>query len=285
MDTTTAAVTSADGTTIGYRRTGTGPALVVVPGNFRMAHHYDKLAQALGDTFTVCVIERRGRGGSGPQGPAYGIEREIEDLCAVATEVRATLVFGHSYGGLVALAAARAQRRFARIAVFEPAISIDGSFDLSFRHRFRDLVARGKNVRALALFFHRTRLIPLPRTPYILCWALSWLIVGRAGENRDLVPQTPAELDAVAEANGDGSSFASIQAETLLIRGTRSPTYLTGVLDELSQVIPGAHLMTLDGADHNAPDESGSERVAAELRQHLRTPPAPELRLGPDCRS
>lgn len=266
-------VTSADGTTIAYRRVGSGPSVVIVPGNNRMAHNYDRLANALGDSFTVSIVERRGRGASGPQGAAYCLDREIEDLNAVCEAVDAQSVFGHSYGGLIALSAARTDRRVQRVAVYEPGISIDGSFDLSFRAEFRRLLERGRHVRAMALFLHRTRLLPLPRSPYILCWALSVLMVGRASEMRELMSTTPPELEVTAAADSDGSAFAAVEAEVLLIGGTRSPGYLTGVLEPLSRIIPNATRLMLDDADHNAPDESAPSRIAEHLRPML-APPA-----------
>ena len=266
MGDSTHTVDSADGTRIGYRLTGTGPAMVVVPGNNRMAHNYDRLAAALADGFSVCVIERRGRGNSGPQGPRYSIGREVEDLQAVADAVGARMVFGHSYGGLIALTAARSTSDIDQLVVYEPGVSINGSFDLSFRTEFRRLLARGKHVRAMALFLHATRLVPLPWTPYPVCWVLAWLMVGRRGETRDLMSTTPAELDAIAHSDDDGSDFATITATTLLVSGTASPDYLTGVLEPLSAIIPRAHHLTLKDADHNAPDESAPERIAAELR-------------------
>jgi pimeloyl-ACP methyl ester carboxylesterase len=260
------AVTSADGVTIAYRRVGTGPALLVVPGNNRMAHNYDRLAAALADVFTVCVLERRGRGNSGPQGPGYSIDREVDDVSAVMAAENAELVFGHSYGGLVALAAGRLGSGIRRLAVYEPGISINGSFDLRWRAEFRRLVERGKHVRAMALFLHQTRLVPLPWTPYAVCWSFALLMVGRASESRDLMPTTPPELDEIARWDGDGSPFATITAKTLLIAGTRSPEFLTAVIDPLHQRIAGSVTLTLTDADHNAPDENDPERVAAELR-------------------
>jgi hypothetical protein len=66
-------------------------------------HHYAKLAAALGDAYTVHAIDRRGRGPSGRQGPDYSIDREVEDAIAVLDATGSAVVFGHSYGGLVAL--------------------------------------------------------------------------------------------------------------------------------------------------------------------------------------
>ncbi|MFI7538249.1 alpha/beta fold hydrolase [Streptosporangium sp. NPDC049376] len=96
-------VTSADGTTIAFLSQGNGPGLVVIPGNNRRAHHYGVLARELSDTYAVHVIERRGRGLSGPQGPGYGVETEVDDAVAVMERTGSDLVFGHSYGGLTAL--------------------------------------------------------------------------------------------------------------------------------------------------------------------------------------
>ena len=99
-------VSSSDGTTIAYTSTGAGPGLILVPGALTVAADFAPLAQALADVFTVHVIERRGRGASGPQGEDYSITRECEELRAVQSATGATLVFGHSFGGLVVLEAA-----------------------------------------------------------------------------------------------------------------------------------------------------------------------------------
>jgi pimeloyl-ACP methyl ester carboxylesterase len=71
----------------------------------------------LAQCFQVHVIDRRGRWRSGPQDPSYGIERELEDLFAVQAQTAATIVFGHSYGGLIALEAARRSRVFSDVVV------------------------------------------------------------------------------------------------------------------------------------------------------------------------
>src|SRR5262249_39532611 len=128
--------TSKDGTPIAYTQTGTGPGLIILPGNNRMAHDYKKLAALLGTDLTIYVVERRGRGGSGPQGATYSVMREVEDLQAVMTATGATNVFGHSYGGLVALQAARIEPRITKLIAYEPGVSIHGSLDLSWLPRF-----------------------------------------------------------------------------------------------------------------------------------------------------
>jgi pimeloyl-ACP methyl ester carboxylesterase len=91
---------SRDGTRIGYLSVGTGPAVLVIPGVLSMAADYGAFARALADRFTVHTIERRGRGESGPQGEDYSIAKECEDVLAVQGQTGASLLAGHSYGGL-----------------------------------------------------------------------------------------------------------------------------------------------------------------------------------------
>lgn len=113
----TRTVHSADGTAISYHTTGTGPHLLVVPGALSDAADYTALAEALAPRFTVHAVDRRGRGGSGPQGEDYGIADECADLAAVRAATGARYVFGHSYGGPVALEAARRDPGIAGLAL------------------------------------------------------------------------------------------------------------------------------------------------------------------------
>jgi pimeloyl-ACP methyl ester carboxylesterase len=127
----TEVVVSADGTTIAYRTVGKGPAVLVVPGALAVAADFDAFARELAHRFSVHTIERRGRGESGPQGDDYSIERECEDLAGLQAATAATFLFGHSFGGFIALEAARANKAFAKVAVYEPGVSIDDSIKTS----------------------------------------------------------------------------------------------------------------------------------------------------------
>src|SRR3954470_3608775 len=80
---TTGAVTSRDGTPIGYRRLGQGPGVVLLHGAMESAHSHMQLAAALADAFTVYLPDRRGRGRSGPYSADYSIQKDIEDMDAL----------------------------------------------------------------------------------------------------------------------------------------------------------------------------------------------------------
>ncbi|WP_328356233.1 alpha/beta hydrolase [Mycobacterium sp. NBC_00419] len=120
----TKSVRSTDGTTIGFRQLGHGPAVVILHGGGLASQHYMKLGAALSDRFTVCIPDRRGRGMSGPYGPDYSIEREDEDLAAVVAETGAECVFGAANGGLFALHGAVSIPQIRKAAVFEPVVFV-----------------------------------------------------------------------------------------------------------------------------------------------------------------
>src|SRR6266700_7239357 len=104
---TTHAVLSQDGAKMRYRSRGSGPSVLVIPGALSMAADYAAFASALAEHFTVHIIERRGRGKSSPQGDDYSMIKEREDVFALQQKTGASLLVGHSFGGLVALEVAR----------------------------------------------------------------------------------------------------------------------------------------------------------------------------------
>lgn len=97
-------ITSKDGTTIAFVTNGFGPAIVFVGGAFNDHTRLAPLAAALEKDHTVVTYDRRARGQSG-DGPAYAIEREVEDLAAVIETAAGghAAVFGFSSGAVLAL--------------------------------------------------------------------------------------------------------------------------------------------------------------------------------------
>ncbi len=117
-----------------------------------MAADYAAFARALSEHFAVHTIERRGRGESGPQGDDYSIVKECEDVLALQAKTGASLLVGHSYGGLVALEVARNNKAFHNIAVYEPGVSIDGSMPTKWMPDYENKLAEKKNVDAFVGF-------------------------------------------------------------------------------------------------------------------------------------
>ncbi|ETK31127.1 alpha/beta fold hydrolase [Microbispora sp. ATCC PTA-5024] len=259
-------VHSADGTPIGYRTTGSGPALIVLGGTLRTSDDYLPLASTLARSFTVHVVDRRGRGDSGPQGPGYSLEKEVEDLLAVQAETGARLAFGHSYGGLVVLAAARAFPLFDRVAVYEPGVPY-APVPTTWMDPYRERLAARDPYGAMVHFIRGSGGAPpfMAKMPHwYLRTVLRLVFRGPAWQRmRPLLESNLAEHEQIAAQQGRIGDFADVAAPVLLLRGGRSrvrPEEAAALHDTL----PHAVLETLDGLDHFAPSERKAAPAVAE---------------------
>ncbi|GAA0270205.1 alpha/beta hydrolase [Cryptosporangium japonicum] len=274
-------VRSADGTAIGVLSTGEGPGLVVVPGNNRRATHYRALAEELAEDYRVHVIDRRGRGESGPQGPFYSIEAEASDVHAVLRETGSDLLFGHGHGGLVALHLAL-WRPVDALVVYEPTVSISGSFDAGWVPEFRRQLATGRHGAAMATFLKGTRMVPLGNAPMIVYRALAELLLhgDEGAETRAIMATTPAEVDEIARLDSDGRRYAAIHSPTLLLGGGRSADYLNTALRRLHELMADSEFRVRPELDHYAPDYFAPRVVAQEIAAFITNRNAARVQLG-----
>jgi pimeloyl-ACP methyl ester carboxylesterase len=124
-------ITAPDGTAIAVYSEGVGPPLVLVHGAAADHTTFRVIGPRLAKEFTVHAIDRRGRGASGDT-PPYSIEREFEDVAAIARTLADDIggpvpVFGHSYGGRCALGAALVCDEIDRVVCYEGAPAPRGS--------------------------------------------------------------------------------------------------------------------------------------------------------------
>jgi pimeloyl-ACP methyl ester carboxylesterase len=120
-------VRSADGTSIAFERTGTGPALILVDAAacFRGFGPMGALAALLASQFTVFTYDRRGRGESGDTAP-YAVDREVDDLQAlIGAAGGSAMVYGFSSGAMLGLHAAARGLAIPRLALLEPPFEVD----------------------------------------------------------------------------------------------------------------------------------------------------------------
>lgn len=277
----TGTVTSRDGTSIGYRELGHGPAVVLVHGTASSGYNHVELAESLADAFTVIVPDRRGRGLSGPYRTGDGIQQEIEDLDALLVRTGAHDVFGVSSGGIICLQAALTLPAIRKATIFEPPFFRDGSLPTALLARFDAEMAQGNVAAALITAMRGAQMGPpifnaMPR------WLAERLTRGfMASEDRKdagdyvpmraLAPTMHYDFKIVAEMNGKLPSLGAIQADILLLGGSKSPAYLRDALDALASVLQSAERIEFQGLDHAASwnrDRGGRpEPVARELRR------------------
>jgi pimeloyl-ACP methyl ester carboxylesterase len=267
---------SADGTPIEFRRLGSGPVAILVHGGMGASQNLVRLAAALADEFQLIVPDRRGRGRSGPHGQNYGIAREAEDLLALVADTGATRIFGLSSGAIATLEAARRNPALAKVALYEPALSVGGSVPLEWVPRFDAEIAAGKTSSALITALKGMRADPvMSRLPRFLLRPLFALapISNTADADdipiRDLVPTMHYDTELVRETVDTTAIYASIGADVLLLGGSKSPAYLGTALEALERVLPHSQRVTLPGLGHTGPEDR-PERVAEQLRPFFR---------------
>jgi pimeloyl-ACP methyl ester carboxylesterase len=222
------------------------------------------------------VMDRRGRGQSGPQGAGYSIARELEDLLAVQAQTGATIVFGHSYGGLIALEAARHSPVFSDVVVYEPGVSIAGSIPLGWMNRYRERLAAGDPRGAFAAMVRGAGGAPpaLERMPLWYVKLILRLFI-KQHQWRQIEPLLEAGLgeheQVAALDDTTVERYQTITARVLLLGGGKSRAFATTRLfDQVTATIPNSTSELIDGLDHLAPDEKAPDVVAERVRLHLR---------------
>jgi pimeloyl-ACP methyl ester carboxylesterase len=283
-DLQTQTVTSADGTTIEYLSAGHGPDVIVIPGALATAADLVAFAGLLAGGHTVHVAQRRGRGGSGPQGDRYGIARECEDIEAVRARTGARLLFGHSYGGLVALRAACGRAGSGRagsgraacggvgydaVAVYEPGISDGGSIPVGWIDRARQEVAAGADFEAFVTFARgvtpgRTGHVPRPLLRVILRRAIPG---DELRQNLALMPESIREHAEVGRLDSRLADYREVTAAALIMRGKgRAASRQAVTLARLAATIPDSQAITFPKLDHFGPLKAPGEIADAVLR-------------------
>ena len=282
-------VRSADGTVVGYRWLGSGPAVLLLHGGMQAAQHLMRLGEALAGDFTVCLPDRRGRGRSGPAGDRYGMAREVEDVQALAAATGASRIFGHSAGALVALRSALQTPALERIALYEPPLSVDGSAPVAWVPRYEREIAAGRSGAAMITALKGLRTEPaFARLPRFLLTAL--LPVGRLLQRdapgdvpvSELIPAQRLDMRLVREMSGTLRDYADLRAGVLLLGGDRGPGYLDVALGALADTVPHARRLTFPGLGHSGPDNDGDPRRVAEvLRDFFRGDGGAAVVAGP----
>ena len=241
---------SRDGTTIAYTKRGSGPPVIIVDGVFcyRENGPATELASLLAQHYTVFTYDRRGRGESADTAP-YTVEREIDDLRAVATEAGATpFLLGVSSGAALTLQAVASGVGAKRIALYEPPYDADGSPRRleDVRNRLQSFISAGD--RAGAVRFFMTDVFGAPRA---FTFAMPFLMPGAWRRNKLVVHTAPYDLTILADRSILNERSSSISVPTLVIGGEKSPKGLHDAVTAVANALPNGTIRFLPGQDHN----------------------------------
>jgi pimeloyl-ACP methyl ester carboxylesterase len=276
----TGSVTSKDGTTIGYRQMGQGPALILAHGGMQASQNFMALATALSDEFTVYVPDRRGRGLSGPLNSDFNIQKAVEDMQALIDKTGAYNVFGLSSGAIISLQSALRRSEIHKLAVYEPPLSINGSSPTDWVPRYDREVAEGDLAAAMVSVMKGTGdtsiFATLPR--FVSESILRFGMKDKSQEVEEgdvpldqLIPTQHYDMQLVRETADTIQMYKDIQADVLLLGGSKSAAYLKFALDQLEAVLPHVTRIEFPGFDHMASDNDGHPyRIAEELRRFFK---------------
>lgn len=251
-------VTSKDGTTIAYSRTGTGPVLILVSGatSFRAFDPSQQaLADLLADSFATIVYDRRGRGESGDTQP-FAPQREIEDIAALiaANGGRASLL-GFSSGAVLALEAAAAGLPIDRLVMYEPPFVLPGSGfpppPEDYVEALNAMTASGDKDAAPAYFMGTVGMPPeaiegMKQSPI-------WPMMQSIGPT--IAYDGQFMFDGYYTAGKFPAHWKNAKLPVLVVNGDASFPFMPAAADAVAAELPNARRQTLQGQDHGPKPE------------------------------
>ena len=251
-------VRSPDGTSIALWRSGHGRPLVALHGVTIDHSTWDGVRSALEQVATLVAVDRRGHGASDPGPATHSLDQEVADLAAVFGACSLPVdVLAHSYGGLVALEAARLGLPIGRLMVYEPSIDDDPGFP-AVVDRVAALVDQGQPERAAETLLVERSGVPAEAIAAVRDLPL-WPIVLRG------VQVFPREGAAVIGYRFDPERFAQLTIPTLASR-RESPGWRYEAMRALQSALPHSELRILADqghlATHTAPDLLASEIIS-----------------------
>ncbi|BBH69901.1 hypothetical protein ACTI_65860 [Actinoplanes sp. OR16] len=244
-----------DGAEIVLHSLGDGPGIVVVHGGGVTIDVYRRMAIRLADRFTVHLYNRRGRADAAARAEPYDGEQDLDDLAAVLAHTGAGNVIGHSAGGFIALRAAARHLPITRLALYDPAVAVNGLTPSAWLPAAQEAARAGDIARTLALTSAGINThSPASRLPIALQVAMVKLFlrtpIGRSmGE---LVTTTLDETALIHRHDGPPSQWAGISASVLLACGAAGPPYYPPTIEALAGVIPHSRTLIVPRAGHDA---------------------------------
>jgi pimeloyl-ACP methyl ester carboxylesterase len=244
-------VTSRDGTTIAYERSGDGPPLILVDGALcsRAMGPSRPLAKQLERYFTVYDYDRRGRNESGDTAP-YDVAREVEDLEALIAEAGGeAYVYGISSGAALTLEAARRGAPITKLALYEAPVIVDDSrppVPADFAATLEADVSDGRRGEAVKAFM---RSVGAPRIAIALMRVLPvWRKLTAVAHT---LPYDFAVLDGLQSGRPlPAGRWDGVAIPALVVVGGKSPGWFHTSMRALADAVPNARHEVLDGQNH-----------------------------------
>jgi pimeloyl-ACP methyl ester carboxylesterase len=242
-------VTSLDGTSITFHRSGAGSPLILVPGaGAANPVAWTAVIPTLEEHFSVYAVDRRGHGESSDS-PDYAIEREFEDIAVVVDSIGEPVnLLGHSYGGICALEAALLTSHIRKLVLYEP-LSLPqpglAVYPQGFIDQLQLLIDAGDREKALVMFY---RVIAGLSPQEIEMFKSNQEWTTRLAFAHTL----PRELRADRGYRFKAHRFSNLQIPTLLLEGGSSKVFAKKGNAAVAAALPNSRVMIMPGQQHFA---------------------------------
>ena len=192
-------------------------------------------------------MDRRGRGESGDRKP-YSIQREYEDVCAVAKAIGSPLnILAHSFGAACALGAATSIPTLEHLVLYEPPLlaAQQSSSRLHLIEQMESALDRGDRESVVFLLLNGMLQIPaatiknLNGTPI---WSRQVAVAHTI----------PRELRCSADYERQVNQMKTNNFETLFLLGSESHPSFERSAQTLIELVPDSKLALLPQQHHSA---------------------------------
>jgi pimeloyl-ACP methyl ester carboxylesterase len=253
-----------------YAETGSGPAILFLPGSFGTSTGWKAVLGHLGDSYRMVTTSLLGYGSTPdtrPDGNAT-MEQQVDLIDRIIDRIGTSPhVVGHSYGGLSALVHAMTGRLRPRSLLLVEANPLGllravgdlahyAMFESMTRPYFADF-ARGDAEAARQVIDFYGGLGTFDSMPPKV---RSYVVSTTAVNIRDWSSGTPFEPSK--------ETLRSIAIPTTVVRGGNGHPAMRRIAEHLHDSIPAAHLVTIEGGSHFLPSSHAAE-IAAAIRQHV----------------
>jgi pimeloyl-ACP methyl ester carboxylesterase len=246
-----------NGSCLSYRKSGSGDPVLLLHASGCTGGSWQGLVSEFGTKFTFYTPDLAGCGRSSRDyiGEDAGLREEAEFIAPLLSQIDEPVhLVGHSFGGVVALAAALAwPERIKTLTLYEPVafyLLRDGGgadrkkFEL-FRRVTEDMkwfIGNSANERAAAIF--------------VDFWSGpgTWdrLPAAQQEDLSQAVLKMPA-FRVIADERWNAEDFHRLHFPVAILRGDRSPPASLRIAEILADLIPAARLITIPGLGHMAP--------------------------------
>jgi pimeloyl-ACP methyl ester carboxylesterase len=240
-------VSSKDGTTIAFDRLGDGPAVILVSGGSVDRGSNAGVAEILASGYGVFNYDRRGRGPSGDT-PPYAIDREVEDIEAVADAAGGSAyLYGSSSGAALALIAAeQLPGKITKLALWEPPFILDPAArpPADQVEQYNTMLAEGRPGDAAQYFMEKV--VRMPAEFVASARSQPWWAANEA-----LAHTLPYDATIMGDYSLPVDRAAAVTIPTLVLDGGASFGFMGPTADALAKVLPHGQRRTLAGQEHN----------------------------------